>query len=346
MIYLRKLLGINYATCKNYINYPIYISTSTIGNVIDNEGYIGPTGGGGISLKKQNSILKSFSEAVERRSLLFGAKEHRNKFSQAFDLVNNCIIEIPSFLTLYHKENPIVDTTGTAVHYNINNAIYNALTEVLEKNSTFLFWYGKKGYKLNCKEKSFYTDRMKKNNVNISFFVQDFFYPLIVVFCVCEDKISNYTSFGIGSGFTLDEAIEKARAEAYFLKRDKSLEIVYNLNKNVNYNFQDSKHLKSYMKFFEELDDYIINENSNELVNIDERLRNLIENFPAWIQNIYVVMIKQKINHNLSSVKVMSENLICCVPSKKNLNLKLQINQQTINLDEIDLTIIPECPIL
>ncbi|MBT2285401.1 YcaO-like family protein [Paenibacillus polymyxa] len=310
---------------------------------------MGPIGSGAISLDKRSAVIKAFSESVERRSLLFGSKSI-DEMSLAYDLLNERTFEIPTKLTKYNEYNPVVDTTGTAVHNNPDYAVYNALVELLEKNCVFLFWYGKWGRKLKVeKYKSIYTNKMEEEGLRIHLFVQDFFSPLLVVLCMVEDKMGKITyKFGTGSGFDMNSAVSKAVSEAYFLGRYHDLKNYFE-NQTLSDYYQLVNSPKTVNHINDLLDIEYFNDFStgdyNEL-NVKSKILNIINNFPAWITGVYVLVLLQKIHVPSISVKVSSNELLTHVPFKKFIDEKVMINQKTLGLSFKSLDSLPDCPII
>lgn len=347
MKYLIKLADGYNAKYKSYINSPFYMSSSIIGNYKDEEGYIGPKGGGGIAYDKKTAILKSFSEAIERRSLLFGST-NINGESLAINLKNLQKKQIDHNLTKYNDSNPVVDTTGTAVHYNSDTAVYNALTELLEKNAIFLFWYGKKAYQLNSLNKSPYYYGLDDEVFNFKYYVQDFFNPLLVVICICEDTINNIVHFGVGSSLDLNEAVEKAQSELVLLKKNRELEMIYNTSSPRENHINVYHQIIKYLKEFESSDIYSNSDfkKYEKKMNYYDKIDILIKELPEWIEELYLTILNQKAFAKLISVKISSPQLITCLPIKRNLNLDLTVNFKTLNLNQLDLNLLPDCPIV
>ncbi|RPK28131.1 hypothetical protein EDO6_03654 [Paenibacillus xylanexedens] len=334
---------------KIFSNFPVYTSNSVIGNYVDEEGYMGPIGCGAVSLDKRNALIKSFSESVERRSLMFGAKSV-GEASFAYDLLSEKVVEIPTKLTKYNEYNPTVDTTGTAVHTDPYHSLYNALVELLEKNCIFLFWYGKYGTKLRTEDyKSIYINKMDKDGLIVHLFLQDFFFPLLVVLCIVEDKEGRITyKFGSGSGMHLNDAVDKAVSEAYFLGRYHDLKNYFEegiLNKHDQFvmspkaidHIQDLLNVK-----------YNNNSPDDNITDFDSKTKitKILGGLPKWITSMNVSVLQQKIHTSSISIKVSSNELLTHIPQKKFINEKVMINQRTLGLTAMELENYPDCPII
>ncbi|WP_342478703.1 YcaO-like family protein [Paenibacillus sp. FSL H7-0350] len=334
---------------KLFTNFPVYITSSVIGNFIDDDGYIGPVGSGAVSNNKNESVLKAFSESVERRSLLFGAKHNGSNLSYTFDLINKTEGRVQSLYTSYRETSPFVDTTGTAVHTNSMVAVYNAFVELLEKNAIFLFWYGNMGFVLNEEHSSLYYKKQIKEGVKVTFFLQDFFAPLKIVICMFEDKNSPvHYKFGVGSGLCVEKAKSKAISEAFFLghyhdikyfnENDSLNKVKNNCDGNLLFaqkNIEKLKRLPEYKK-------------SEEFIDLDvySNMSEILKKIPPWVENLHVCILKQKLYSNLIAVKVTSPDLITHIPLKEYIDVNVGINRNTISLSADMLSDFPNCPIV
>lgn len=212
MIFERKK-GVRFGvTNKLFLNENIYMSNSRINTYIDSKGYMGPVNCGSISLNKKMSIIKGFSESVERRAIAFGAKSVRNDqdYTYAYDIVNEKITTIPKNVTKYSKTPPYIDTTGSSAHSNPFDAIVTAVTESIEKNAVFLLWYGRLGTLIESNIESQYKKLLEKQGYKVTFILIDYFFPLkvVVTFAYSEEVDLRY-KFGIGSSLNIIHAIEK-----------------------------------------------------------------------------------------------------------------------------------------
>src|SRR5699024_1216735 len=114
---------------------------SRVGGLYKN-GYESPNGASSISTSKKLAFIKSHYEYLERRLLMTG-HSIKNQYIETFNLITSTFEKKSNDLSKFSREgSQIIDTTGTATHYNSAVAIYNALKELLEKNALFLFWYG------------------------------------------------------------------------------------------------------------------------------------------------------------------------------------------------------------
>ncbi|MBE2941428.1 YcaO-like family protein [Anoxybacillus flavithermus] len=324
-----------------FIHNSVYKSFTKVGTLVKGED-VSPNGANALSISRQLSIRKSFSEMIERRSLLLGGKTNYKDQVPTWDMVRN----IPSFLphryTIYQTEGLYIsDTTGTATHTDSRKAIQTAIQELLEKNALYLFWYGKKGYKLKLKNykndiPSLYFNLLRSMEF-VKLFVNDTFYPLFVVFvALCTHQKDIYT--GIGSSFLLTCAIQKAIEEAYVLKWQKE----FNYILNTNYLGKDSSaQVKSdiqleYLLEMDALPYYI----SSDRTYSDGDIRDC---FPKWLTNLHIIMLQNELYPLLKCVKVFSLDLYNHVPIKQYLKVNQKINVETVKISKDVLCKIPDC---
>ncbi|MEC1302876.1 YcaO-like family protein [Lysinibacillus capsici] len=346
MIFITDL-GKRFGTIKKiFINEQIHESISIIGSIVHN-GYRSPTNCGGVAENKKIAQIKGLAESIERRSLGINSSEESSTV-QAFNLINREIEEVKVSLIRYSSVEPYVDTTGTAAHVNSNLAIFNAVSEILEKNAVFLFWYGKRGRKFKSSFKTIYTTYLEKQGYEVHFFLIEEFLPLnIVITIAISSKNSLNYKFGIGSALLLNEAILKSTSEAYLLG---------NYYESLYYSFLNGYSYSDDLdKFFDKKTlDYVFNlikaptikqesiSTKNNILN-NEEFYNML---PSWIIQLLICILPQKINQKFIVVKVVSNQLYNHIPKKDYLDLNKPINRQTINLHPDQLEIIPDCPIV
>lgn len=352
MIFERKK-GVRFGSNdKLFLSERFYIFRSKINTLIDLEGYMGPVNCGSISSNKKLSIIKGFSESVERRAIAFGAKKLKETpdYASAYNFVNNEMATIPISQTKYRRYPPYIDTTGSAAHSNANQSINTAITELLEKNAVFLLWYGMVGTRIKSSVPSPYKEYLEKQGYEITHFLIDYFKPLKVVVTVSYSE-STYLKykFGVGSSIDIMEAIEKSLSEACqigtfyesilfnqkFGFYDNELDELLSWNEDEN-TLEYLKELKRLPYTPHEYKDI----NSNR---IDIGL--LKEMIPDWVNELLVFVLPQKIKSELLVVKTYSEQLYNHIPKKQYIDLNKPINKQTIDLNLVDLKRIPDCPI-
>nr|WP_259547035.1 YcaO-like family protein [Heyndrickxia oleronia] len=345
-----------------FTNILHFSAISKIGNFIDEEGYIGPTDCGAIAKDKKLAVIKAFSESIERRAIVVGALKKSMGVSPSFDLINNKTTMINHELTTYKSdEHPYIDTTGTAAHKNSNEANFGAVSELLEKNSIFLLWYAKVGYSLNLSFYSYYKEQFKKEGYRIYQYINDTFYPLLVVLVVAfriEDKSITPITFkcGVGSGFILEDALEKAFSEAYMLGMYYENLYFTNYISQLSYDesneynaleYIDNEKVINWLLSLEKLKEYKLIKTDNINKNDSKgKLKMLIENMPRWVTNLQLTVLRQTIRKDIIVVKAFSKDLITHIPSKKYIDLNISINKNVAKLDNITLNQIPQCPII
>lgn len=352
MIFERKKGTRFSVTSKLFLNESIYMSNSRINSFIDSKGYMGPVNCGSISLNKKMSIIKGFSESVERRAISFGAKEIKtaHEFTYAYDILNGKISTIPKSVTKYRVTPPYIDTTGSASHINPTNSLFKAVTESIEKNAVFLLWYGRIGKRIESNIKSQYRNFIEKQGYKITFILIDYFSPLKVVVTIAySNKVDLKYKFGIGSSLDIMHAIENSLSEACLLGAYYELKLF-----NLKYGIQDREiegiewnEDISVLEYLEELKKLPYSNFENEKKFSDFSNYNLFrEIFPKWVQEFFIIVLPQHINKNLIVTKTYSEQLFNHIPQKSYLDLDKEINKQTINISQEDLNTIPDCPIV
>lgn len=344
-----------------FINHSLYVSISRIGNYVDEEGFMGPTECGAISLVKRNAFMKAFSESVERRSLVFGAKRMGpDNLVSSVELIQKKICYIPYNYSIYHEKNPVVDTTGTAAHRDPVSAVYNAVVELFEKNAIFLLWYGGLGAILEEDLDSIYMKRFRFEGGKVTILIQDTFFPLLVAACVFESFTSPVRyKFGVGSGFYLEDAVEKALSEAFllgqyyekiFFEIQEGIEKRYNsvYDNHVLNLINNVETINQIKKLQQNLPRYKSSNQSsikNDL-SISEKIDFMISNLPSWIKEIFIMNLRQVINPNIVVVKAYSPQLLSHIPIKKHIDLNVEINKKITNLSKKTIENIPDCPIV
>lgn len=353
MIFERKK-GLRFGvTNKLFLNESIYMSNSRINTFIDSNGYMGPVNCGSISLNKKMSIIKGFSESVERRAIAFGAKSVRTdqEYTYAYDILNEKITIIPKNVTKYSKTPPYIDTTGSSAHINPTHALFTAVTESIEKNAVFLLWYGGLGTLIESHIESQYKKFLEKQGYKVTFILVDYFFPIKVVVTIAySDKVDLKYKFGIGSSLNIFQAIEKSLSEACLVGSYYELKL-YNLKYGIQdreidgLEWNEDKRVLEYLEDLKRLPNYTYN--NEKFVDNDSFSYNLLrEILPKWVKEFFIIVLPQYINRNLIVIKTYSEQLYNHVPQKSFLDLNTEINKQTINLSQDVLNTIPDCPIL
>ncbi|QDQ01665.1 hypothetical protein FOH38_14925 [Lysinibacillus fusiformis] len=333
-------------TKKKFINELMHESVSKIGAIVNN-GYKSPTNCGGVAENKRVAQIKGLAESIERRALAINNYEECSTV-QAFDLINKRVEEVKNSSIRYSLIEPYVDTTGTAAHVNSNLAISNAVSELLEKNAVFLFWYGERGIKFESSFKTVYTTYLEKQGYEVHFFLIKEFLPLkiVITLAVSSDNPLKY-KFGLGSALLLNDAIMKSTSEAYLLGNYYET-LLYNFLKGYSnseelYKFSDEHTLHHILNLIKvptiKQKNIFIKE---DITNYEE----LYSMLPFWIEQLLICILPQKISDKFIVVKAVSNQLYNHIPKKEYINLNKLINKKTINLTLDEFEIIPDCPIV
>ncbi len=333
-------------TKKKFINELMHESVSHIGAIVNN-GYKSPTNCGGVAENKRVAQIKGLAESIERRALAINNYEEQSTI-QAFDLIKKKVEEVENSSIRYSLIEPYVDTTGTAAHVNSNLAISNAVSELLEKNAVFLFWYGKRGVKFETSFKTVYTIYLEKQGYDIHFFLIEEFLPLkiVITLAVSSEAPLNY-KFGIGSALILNEAIIKSTSETYLLGNYYET-LLYNFLKGYSdseelFKFSDKNTLNHILNLIKV--PAIKHENifiKEDIINYED-LYNML---PFWVEQLLICILPQKISDKFIVVKAISNQLYNHIPKKDYINLNKTINKKTINLTLDEFELIPDCPIV
>lgn len=353
MIFERKKGKRFGVTSKLFLNESIYMSTSRINTYIDSKGYMGPVNCGSISFNKKMSLIKGFSESVERRAIAFGAKSLRTDTDSTYgyDIVTEKISIIPKRVTRYSLSPPYIDTTGSAAHRKPDYSIFKAVTESIEKNAVFLLWYGRLGKRIKPIIESQYKKFIEHQGYNITFILIDYFLPLKVVVAIADsEKVNLKYKFGVGSSLNITRAIEKSLAEACLVGSYYELKL-YNLKYGIQdreietLEWNDDVRVQEYIEILKTLPYSNCSvEESDAAISPSYNLCKEI--LPNWVENFFVIVLPQYINKNLIVTKTYSEQLYSHIPQKSYLDLSKEINQKTINISPKTLETIPDCPIL
>ncbi|MCE5168301.1 YcaO-like family protein [Paenibacillus profundus] len=344
MLFMDNMMHYNIPQ-KKFIVDNIYTSFSKVGNYLKS-GFIGPDGSTSIDFNKRASMMKSFSEILERRALFAGGFIHSENRVYAFNLLKRemDLINVKYSSYLIEKDYSI-DTTGSAAHTNSKYAIYNAIKELIEKNALFHFWYGLCGMRVIIKEmctnEKKIIDILSRTGKDVIFYYNDFFHPLKVVFSfVIKDR--NICSSGVGSAFSISEAMNKSLQEAYLLLwKDETLELVESRKSYFIKKYDDHSDCLNHLYKIKSI--LTVNPNGCGKINHEYDLNCLLELLPSWIKDIYLIPLNQNIRNGMKCVKVFSPYMYNHVPNKQHLNLNNPMNTNTLRINEQTLSSIPNC---
>ncbi|APO43525.1 hypothetical protein BS614_05530 [Paenibacillus xylanexedens] len=343
MLYLSNPLHFNIPEQK-FITDDTYTSFSRIGNFLKN-GYIGPDSSTAIDFNKQQSLIKAFSEMIERRAISAGGIPFDEKSVYAINMVNSSSVLIDKKYSTYSlsEEFPI-DTTGTSSHISSQKAIVSSLREIIEKNALYLFWYGKQGSKIKLdvsliNKHKILSGLMYQKNKEVLFFINEYFYPLKVVFCFILHK--NFVcSSGVGSSFSIEEAILKSTQEAVLLQwKEESNELVAMSRQVFKKKYENQSGIIDYLS----VGYGSISTSDYEKTMKELTISNLLNILPAWVAEVYMIPLKQTVTTKIKCIKIYSPYLFNHIPLKEYINLRNPMNVNTINLNEQSMLKIPNC---
>lgn len=314
------------------------------------DGKIGPDGGNAISKSKVIAMKKSFSEMLERRSLMSGSYQANNKKIKAVNLINYEIIDIYERYIMFNDDKKFyTDTTGTAAHLNSKTAIFHSLKELIEKNSLLLFWYGRKGKVIDYQEvKSLLKVKFTfDSSQQLYLFINDDFFPFLTIISVLVEN-KKIIGSGISCDIDLERAIKSSIYELILLKEQNRINYycknLYNLP-NVSVLETDQEqyfHLEYLLNILPEFNLQFFLERKT---NVTQDVFELIKLLPSWIQTLYCIYIKHNLNNQLKTVRIYSEELYSHIPIKAFISEKKKIFI-VHDLNQRDIEKTPECPII
>ncbi|WP_419242203.1 YcaO-like family protein (plasmid) [Pediococcus pentosaceus] len=313
-----------------------YFSSSKIG-ILLSKNMLSPNDCGSFGNSKTEAVKKGFSESIDRRSML-GTNFNESKVD-AIDVLQEKISKV-NVENFYFSLNGNVDTTGSAVNVSGTKAAKDALLEIIEKNATLLFWYGKKGYQVKQKE---IVEGIVPDYYGFKVFVADFFKPILVAYVVLY-KGKKPLIIGTGSGCDVNEAVRKAANEAMFLnfvQKKNDILLLLSGRKNDRYTEKKVKSLASadtteYLSSYPKKDIPHYEVNTLDMCSIRAALNKVTEHIYLHVQ--------KNCTENLISIKAFSPDLINYVPFKENLKHDRKIFKELNG--SVDLNKIPELPIM
>jgi hypothetical protein len=316
------------------------------------KGYTGPNGGNSVSQNKKLAIKKSFSEMLERRSLMIGSDIDNERKVKALNLIDRKVYEIlEKNIKFNDQEDIYTDTTGTSTHISSQTSIFNALKELLEKNCLFLFWYGRRGISLNSEEliRSLNFGYKFHHNQKLFMFLNNDFPPFITIISVLiEDQ--KIIGSGIASDLNFKQAINASLFELILLKEQKFINQTYARIYGVRQRcFLESSleekeqyfHLK---KLKNDLPIIKINIKSFNKVKT-KNIFQIVDSLPSWIESLYCVYIKHNLNNQLKTVRVYSKELYNHIPIKDWVSGSKPVSIH-FNINKVEIDSTPNCPII
>ncbi|HEL1759498.1 TPA: YcaO-like family protein [Streptococcus suis] len=246
------------------------------------------------------SLCKLFSEFLERN--IIGVHYKSQKTLLTYDLLN-CKLEYLQASDFSYGEKGkfnCVDTTGSAAGKTSYDVINKAISELIEKNELFLFWYCRKGKLIE--NNSFIQDILLKYGLaefeNFLFISNNLSnWPTIIYISFNNTEL---VTTGICCDKKLSKAIEGAICEGKTLR---VLEVLRGLNIKTEldvYNF-----IRNYSSVGE-----MMNQNLKRTLIHDLMIAD-------WIDDLYISLFDSSIRGKV--VTVSSNSLIKCIPNNENL---------------------------
>ncbi|KOP31414.1 hypothetical protein ADM98_00775 [Exiguobacterium sp. BMC-KP] len=318
-----------------FLENPNYLLYFSHGNYL-RDGRIGPHSGFATGSSKKNTLIRTIAEGIERRATMLGGGSKSDDV-MTWDILNQRINKL-NFENTTFKDYEI-DTTGSAVHTSQDKAIYGAIKELYEKNSLFLFWYGKVGHKIILDEyvENPYYEFFRNSGYEVSVFVNEYFSPLKTVIAIAYK--SDHSFFcGLGTSNSYEDAVIHALEEVFLIA---SFYFYKNILQNDSgESFILDQPTESHIHELNKLTYKEINDSRTESIS----LKDLVSLAPDYVESINVILIQQNLVTNLVCIKVYIEGLFNCLPKKKNITEKLLINENTIKITPEKLALLPECP--
>ena len=281
-----------------------------------------------IDKSKKIALKKCYSEYLERYSLgiKVGSEECTEVIEYTRKQIGNNYLSAFAYGDHATGHN---DTTGTAAGLYSDFIINKAICELVEKNEVFCFWYGSKG---NVVEQ---TAEVKKIINKLGFISTDFF-------CFCLQEISNYPTIlvlgflnqrlittGVSCTNNILSSLQNAFQEA------KIVEWQQFQNPESNFSsFSDDDHRTFWDKIVQK-------HNSLPKYNYESQMHSHII-FAEWVNNIQIRLIHEDRRVGVKVIKCISEELLSCLPIKKNIEYSL--NKEIVKRYYLDKEV--DCPIV
>lgn len=263
---------------------------------------------------KGTSIMKMYSEHLERSNIGFMYKQSSKL--EKFDLISNEISTVPKNQLSYGPSNMhgYVDTTGSASRPdNSNVLIKKAVSELIEKNELFLFWYLNRGEKISG-DNLMVKDALEKYGMSS---YQNYLFkstnlsswPTIICVSYKNDQI---LSTGICCNENERVAIEGAVCESKILKTLNS----YKYNDLYRFDSITNRSIQNFLHSYNE-------EPTNNKYSIKLKKYNLSLN--KSIEDLSISLISPIAGNKGKIVSAFSSSLIKCLPTKKNLKYCMNV---------------------
>lgn len=323
---------------SGYISYGPYLNehkTSIIlPRVIRRNGYEFPSDFSSISYSKRMSFVRCCSEMLEREGI--GSKTFSKEGGKKYSLMSRKIGNINNMDRGYGNSlnYGYCDTTGLACGFESSKVLMKAICELLEKNEAMLFWYlgfGEKVAdsiienqykfinKLGFKTYVFILNKLSNIPTGVTFLFNS------------KDKL---ISTGVSASFSEKEAIQNSIKEALLLEE------IYKGTKYSPLFYLDGGEHEEIFNYVEELvakmkvKEYLSDKREEKIELID------------LASDICITVITKKNTTGEKIVKVLSKNLLNCLPKKSyiSMNETKKIIQKFNIVQQVNL--VPDCVIL
>lgn len=312
----------------------IYTNSPSISyNIFENHhinNHKGPSGCLATDNSAKISFLKSYSELLERRTLMVSYIK-KDKI-RVFNLVNKKIETIDSKKSRYNNDvRYSSDTTGTSAGLKSQDLIIKSILELLEKNSLFLFWYCNFGNEIILTNyHTEYTNTILRAGFKIrSYSVEYFPNTITIISLIIDSKETGIVSSGINCHTHAEQALENSIQEAFLLLFQENIVQKTVQSKSIEYNYLQSKKLKKISVDKLKKKYTIITNDPDFIINF----------LPKWIKTIFII----KLPYKESVIMAYSNELFNSIPDKHYIYLDKEINKRVSKITSLELNRIPEC---
>ncbi|WP_154949241.1 YcaO-like family protein [Klebsiella grimontii] len=256
------------------------------------------------------SLSKFYSEYFERASIAFLFNDKSSISS--LNLLSGKYKKVTASEFSYgpNKTNGHVDSTGSASgNMESKKIIEKALSELIEKNELFLFWYKKLGtrIRLNITIENDLKNNGLENFDNKFFLIKNISSWPTVLHIVFKDR--KLVSYGISCDPDLNKAIKNAIEEARILR----MLNMYARKSYFNLSEEDHEWLYQWTNSLPTFLSDVKTEEQNYIKYLDIYLTSKIKNLDVIFLN------KVPYNYSGKTLSITSDYLIKCVPAINNL---------------------------
>lgn len=252
-------------------------------------------------------LKKLYSEYLERSNMGFNYNSQYD--CSAFDLINHRITLIKRKYLSYGKNKMYgyVDTTGTASGNSCSYTIIEkSISELIEKNELYLFWYCNMGKKIPEKKYQNMEISLGMDQYDNYMFLSQNLSSWSTVICITfKDGIVQST------GICCDKLLSRAIFGA--LRESKILKVLNSYRFNTMYNFGEDINHEIFTKIvnYEDFD----RDDRDFGINIKEHEINLCN----WINSIFISNLNTGNRALGKTISAHSPALLKCLPTKQNL---------------------------